>query len=60
MSALDAAEHLTTIDSRCLVRNESYRNELALSIAQFMPQVGGDGRSGGLNIDLGQMLGGSQ
>lgn len=33
-------------------------DKLAQKIAQFMPQVGGDGRSGGLNIDLGQILGG--
>ena len=30
---------------------------LARKVAQFMPQVGGKGSSGGLNIDLGGMLG---
>lgn len=33
-------------------------DKLAQKIAQFMPQVGGNGRSGGLNVDLGQILGG--
>lgn len=33
-------------------------DKLAQKIAQFMPQVGGDGRSGGMNINLGQILGG--
>lgn len=32
--------------------------KLAQKIGQYMPQVGGDGASGGLNIDLGQLLGG--
>lgn len=32
--------------------------KLAQKIAQYMPQVGGDGASGGLNINLGQLLGG--
>ncbi len=31
---------------------------LARKIAQFMPQVGGKGHSGGTNIDLGNLLGG--
>jgi uncharacterized protein (TIGR00266 family) len=31
-------------------------DKLARKIAQFMPQVGGDGQSGGLNINLGQLL----
>jgi uncharacterized protein (TIGR00266 family) len=31
-------------------------DKLARKIAQFMPQVGGDGRSGGLNINVGQLL----
>jgi len=34
-------------------------SKLAQKIAQFMPQVGGKGSSGGLNIDVGQLLGGS-
>ena len=33
-------------------------DKLARKIAQYMPQVGGKGSSGGLNIDLGQLLGG--
>lgn len=33
-------------------------DKLAQKIAQFMPQVGGEGQSGGLNLDLGQLLGG--
>ena len=31
-------------------------NKLAQKIAQYMPQVGGDGQSGGVNINLGQLL----
>ena len=31
-------------------------DRLAQKIAQFMPQAGGEGRSGGLNINLGQLL----
>ena len=31
---------------------------LAQKIAQFMPQVGGKGQSGGLNVNVGQLLGG--
>jgi uncharacterized protein (TIGR00266 family) len=34
-------------------------SKLAQKIAQFMPQVGGKGSSGGLNIDVGSLLGGS-
>lgn len=33
-------------------------DRLAQKIAQYMPQVGGGGQSGGLNVDLGQLLGG--
>ncbi|MEJ2209401.1 MAG: TIGR00266 family protein [Anaerolineae bacterium] len=33
-------------------------SKLAQKIAQFMPQVGGKGSSGGMNIDLGSLLGG--
>lgn len=33
-------------------------SKLAQKIAQYMPQVGGDGSSGGGNINLGQLLGG--
>jgi uncharacterized protein (AIM24 family) len=33
-------------------------SKLAQRIAQFMPQVGGSGQSGGGNINLGQLLGG--
>ena len=33
-------------------------SKLAQRIAQFMPQVGGRGQSGGTNINLGQLLGG--
>lgn len=33
-------------------------SKLAQKIAQFMPQVGGQGSSGGGNINLGQLLGG--
>jgi uncharacterized protein (TIGR00266 family) len=33
-------------------------SKLAQRIAQFMPQVGGKGQSGGTNINLGQLLGG--
>jgi uncharacterized protein (TIGR00266 family) len=33
-------------------------SKLAQKIAQFMPQVGGKGSSGGLNIDVGSLLGG--
>lgn len=33
-------------------------DKLARKMAQFMPQVGGNGRSGGMNIDLGQLLSG--
>ncbi|MCE7989777.1 MAG: hypothetical protein DYG89_52190 [Caldilinea sp. CFX5] len=33
-------------------------DKLAQKIAQYMPQVGGDGASGGLNINLGQLLSG--
>ncbi len=33
-------------------------NKLAQKIAQYMPQVGGSGQSGGLNVNLGQLLGG--
>ena len=33
-------------------------SKLAQRIAQFMPQVGGKGQSGGANINLGQLLGG--
>jgi uncharacterized protein (AIM24 family) len=32
--------------------------KLAQKIAQYMPQVGGQGQSGGGNINLGQLLGG--
>lgn len=31
-------------------------DRLAQKVAQFMPHVGGEGRSGGLNVDLGQLL----
>lgn len=31
-------------------------DRLAQKIAQFMPQVGGEGRSGGMNLDFGQLL----
>jgi hypothetical protein len=34
-------------------------SKLAQKIAQFMPQAGGKGPSGGMNIDLGSLLGGS-
>jgi uncharacterized protein (TIGR00266 family) len=34
-------------------------SKLASKIAQFMPQVGGRGSSGGTNINLGSLLGGS-
>lgn len=34
-------------------------SNLAKKIAQFMPQVGGKGSSGGANINLGSLLGGS-
>jgi uncharacterized protein (TIGR00266 family) len=34
-------------------------SKLAQKVAQFMPQVGGKGSSGGMNIDLGSLLGGS-
>jgi len=33
-------------------------SKLAQKIAQFMPQVGGKGSSGGVNIDVGSLLGG--
>ena len=33
-------------------------SKLAQKIGQYMPQVGGQGQSGGLNINLGQLLGG--
>jgi uncharacterized protein (TIGR00266 family) len=33
-------------------------SKLAQKVAQFMPQVGGKGPSGGMNIDLGSLLGG--
>jgi len=33
-------------------------SKLARKIAQYMPQVGGQGSSGGANIKLGQLLGG--
>jgi uncharacterized protein (TIGR00266 family) len=33
-------------------------SKLAQKIAQFMPQVGGNGQSGGTNVNLGQLLGG--
>ena len=33
-------------------------SKLARKIAQYMPQVGGEGSSGGTNIKLGQLLGG--
>jgi uncharacterized protein (TIGR00266 family) len=33
-------------------------DKLAKKVAQYMPQVGGKGSSGGLNVDLGQLLGG--
>jgi len=33
-------------------------SKLARKVAQFMPQVGGRGQSGGLNVNLGSMLGG--
>ena len=32
--------------------------KLAQKIAQYMPQVGGNGASGGGNVDLGQLFGG--
>ncbi|GAB4567620.1 MAG: hypothetical protein Kow0047_19870 [Anaerolineae bacterium] len=35
-------------------------SKLANKIAQFMPQVGGKGSSGGLNLDLGNLLGGNR
>ena len=31
-------------------------NKLAQKIAQYIPQVGGEGQSGGVNINLGQLL----
>jgi uncharacterized protein (AIM24 family) len=31
-------------------------SKLARKVAQFMPQVGGKGTSGGMNIDLGNLL----
>jgi uncharacterized protein (TIGR00266 family) len=34
-------------------------SRLARKVAQFMPQVGGKGPSGGMNINLGNLLGGS-
>jgi uncharacterized protein (TIGR00266 family) len=33
-------------------------SKLAAKIAQYMPQTGGSGQSGGTNIDLGQLFGG--
>ena len=33
-------------------------DKLAQKIAQYMPQVGGKGQSGGLNVDLNQLFGG--
>jgi len=33
-------------------------SKLARKIAQFMPQVGGKGSSGGFNVNVGQLLGG--
>lgn len=33
-------------------------SKLAQKIAQFMPQVGGSGQSGGTNVNLGQLFGG--
>ena len=33
-------------------------SKLAQKVAQFMPQAGGKGSSGGLNIDVGNLLGG--
>jgi uncharacterized protein (AIM24 family) len=33
-------------------------SKLARKVAQFMPQVGGKGSSGGLNVNVGQLLGG--
>lgn len=33
-------------------------NKLAQKIAQYMPQVSGKGQSGGINVNLGQLLGG--
>ena len=30
--------------------------KLARKVAQFMPQVGGKGSSGGLNVNLGDLL----
>jgi uncharacterized protein (TIGR00266 family) len=33
-------------------------SKLARKVAQFMPQVGGRGQSGGLNVNLGTLLGG--
>ncbi len=33
-------------------------DKLAQKIAQYMPQVGGKGQSGGANVDLGQLFGG--
>ena len=33
-------------------------SKLASKVAQFMPQVGGKGSSGGLNINVGDLLGG--
>ncbi len=33
-------------------------SKLARKVAQFMPQAGGKGSSGGLNVNVGQLLGG--
>jgi len=33
-------------------------DKLAQKIAQYMPQVGGKGASGGTNVDFGQLFGG--
>ena len=33
-------------------------DKLAQKIAQYMPQVGGKGQSGGLNVNVGQLFGG--
>ena len=33
-------------------------NKLAQKVAQYMPQVGGKGQSGGLNVNVGQLFGG--
>ncbi len=39
----------------------NYRmSKLANKMAQFMPQVGGKGTSGGMNIHLGTLLGGDR